>query len=95
MKTETNFPVIKIGSTPVKLSLISDVYLVYHAKRYLAAVDFFDSIKRTRATLFIGASTFAIALEKIRAENDKIEGAEIWVQKESDLKTAKYIISET
>lgn len=95
MKIETNFPTKKIDMTPLKLSLISDIYLVFYRNRYVPAIDCLDIKKRQKISIFVSASSLASSLEALRLENDVIDGAEIWIHKESEERMAKYIMTAT
>ena len=95
MNTETNFDILKIDTNPLALRIISDIYLVFKYKKYLPVIDLLDIKSKKRSSLIVQATSVATFLEELRFSSEgTIIDHELWIQKESDDKFAKYIISE-
>lgn len=96
MNTETNFKRLTIDTNAVKLKIISDVYLVYTKRRtYAPAIDVEDVKNKLTSSIWVSAGSIATALETHREQNHgEIIGLELWFEKESQDRFAKYKVSE-
>lgn len=95
MNIDTKFDILKIDTNPLSLRIISDVYLIFKYKKYLPVVDFLDTKSKKRSSLIVQATSLATFLEELRLSSEgTIIDHELWIQKESEDKFAKYIISE-
>ena len=83
MKTDLNHDRLSIDTTPVKVRLTSDIYVVFTKRGvYAAAVDLQDLKTKIQHSLYVGAGSIAKRLESLRMENEgKIEGLELWIER--------------
>lgn len=96
MNTETNFERLTIDTNPVKLKIISDVYLVYTKRRtYAPAIDVQNVKNKLTSSIWVSAGSIANVLETQREQNNgEIIGLELWFEKEAEDRFAKYKVSE-
>lgn len=96
MLTSPNYDVITIDTNPEKYRIVSEVYLVYtQRKKYVPALDMETAKSRIPVSIWAGAASLAAAIERLRSENHgKIIGLEIWIEKESEEKFAKFKVNE-
>ena len=85
---------IIIGTEPVKILTISEPYVVVSFFGYQVAIDVFETKKKKPKTLLLTAKSLSMALESLREENNgKLNGVEFWINKESEEKKSKYVVS--
>lgn len=90
---ETNFDLKKFGTEPLKFEIISEVYVVFSFKKYVPAIDLVEVKAKRKYSFIVGASSVAIALEKIRSlNNGTLSGTVVWIHRESEDKMAKYVV---
>ena len=93
MMNDANFDLIKFDSEPVMFEIVSEIYLVFSFKRYLPVIDLANVKTKRKHSFLVGASSVAVAFEKIRTLNDgMLSGTVVWIHRESDDKMAKYVI---
>ena len=93
MISDANFDLKKFGMEPLKFEIISEVYLVFSFKKYVPVLDLVEVKTKRKCSFVVGASSVAIALEKIRSLNDgTLASTVVWIHRESDEKMAKYVI---
>jgi hypothetical protein len=93
MMGDTNFDLIKFGTEPLKFEIISEVYLVFSFKKYVPVIDLLEVKAKRKHSFIVGASSVAIALEKIRSLNDgALASTMVWIHRESEDKMAKYVV---
>ena len=80
----------------VRIRILSEPYVTYTNFGYQPAIDVLLLKKRRRLRLFLSAKTLGTQLESIRLENELqgLVGIEVWVQKESDDRRSRYVVSE-
>lgn len=81
---------LKIDSEPRKLRIDCEPYVKFVGKAYCPVVDVFDLKKRREYFLIISAQSLSLPLRKISEQEQKLAGIEVWVNKASDEKFAKY-----
>ena len=85
---------IIIGIEPIKIQTISEPYVVLSYFGYQVAIDVFEKKKNKSKTLILSAKSLSLALESLRTENNgRLLGLEFWINKESEEKKSKYVIS--
>jgi len=96
MLQDLNYDRLLIDTNPVKLRVLSEVYLVYTSRRvYAPAIDVQNIKSKIKSSVWVSASSIATRLEEIREINQGgIVGIEFWLEKDSDDKFAKYILTE-
>ena len=83
MRDSANFEIMKIDVEPKKFEIFSDIYVIYLYKKYVPVIDVIFTKNKRKYSLIIGASSFATALEAIRAECDgTLVGNYIWIERE-------------
>lgn len=93
MMDNANFDLIKITAEPIMFEIVSEIYVVFSFKKYLPVIDLADVKTKRKHSLVVGASSVAMAFEKIRSLNDgTLMGTVVWIHRESDEKMAKYVI---
>ena len=96
MVRDLSYDRLVIDINPVKLRVVSDVYVVYTSRRlYVPAIDVQNIKSKIKYSLWVSASSIASRLEEIRAVNEgAVIGIEFWLEKDGDDKFAKYILTE-
>ena len=94
MNNYANYEILKIGSNPLPLRFISEIYLSFLNKKYLPIIDVYNTKTKKQFSIIVGASSLAVEFEKLRLDSDgKLIDLECWVHKESDDKYAKYLVT--
>ena len=96
MLQDLNYDRLIIDTNPVKLRVLSEVYLVFTSRRvYAPAIDVQNIKSKMKASLWVSASSIAVRLEEIRQINEGgIVGIEFWLEKDGDDKFSKYVLTE-
>ncbi len=93
MMDAPNFDVIKFATEPLKFEIISEIYVVFLFKKYVPAIDLVEIKTKRKHSFVVGASSVAIALEKIRSlNNGTLVGTVVWIHRESEDRMAKYVV---
>ena len=94
MKTELNYDRLSIDTTPIKVRLTSDIYIVFTKRgAYAPAIDLLDLKTLIQHSLYVGAASIAKRFETLRMENGgKIEGLEVWVERAGSGKFDGYTV---
>ncbi len=87
---------LKIDIEPVRLQIISEPYIVFGRFGYQIAFNVWLSKKKRESILLSSAISLSSGIEQLMKASDSNSyiGLEFWVQKESDNKMSKYIVSE-
>lgn len=94
MNQELNYEKLIVDTNPIKIRLLSDIYIVYNKRGgYLPAIDFIEIKTKITYSLFVGARSIAKGLEDLRIENnDQIIGIELWIERKGTAKFDGYIL---
>ena len=94
MKHELNYEKLIVDTNPIKIRIVSDIYLVYNQRGgYLPAVDLLEIKSKITHSLFVGAKSIAKRLEELRNENSgKLTGIELWIERKGTGKFDGYIL---
>jgi len=87
---------LKIDVEPMRLQFITEPYIVFGRFGYQAAFNVWLAKKKREYILLVGASSLSAGIEQLMKASDlnSYIGLEFWVQKESDNKMSKYVVSD-
>lgn len=96
MFVDDDLEVLKVDTEAVRIRLLGEPYVVYTTFGYQAAVDVWHVKRKRKMRLYLSAKTLATQIEKIRESNelDNFSGIEFWINKESNERRSKYVLSE-
>ena len=87
---------LKIDIAPVYLRILSEPYVRFLASNYVPVVDVQEIKTKRKYFLVISAKSISLSLRKFQEENEgTLISSEFWIHKESNERTAKYLISES
>lgn len=84
---------LKIDSEPRKLRIESEPYARYVHNQYLVLIDVYDMKRKRDYYLIVQSRSLSKPLNDLESSEGQLKGLEIWVNKESDEKLAKYEVS--
>jgi len=95
MIRELNFDKLSIDTEPRNLLFISEPYVCIQKFGFTVAADaqLSSSNGKKNVTLIIGAQSLSLALfDRIKENNDKLTGVEVYIYKMSADKMSKYVV---
>ena len=81
---------LKLNSEPHKVRIESEPYVRFVGRAFCPVINIYDIKKRREYFLIVGAQSLSMALKKIQENEGKLTGIEMWVNKASDDRAAKY-----
>lgn len=86
---------LKIDTEPKHLLVTSEPYVIFSRLGYSAVINVLERRSRKEYFIYISPKSLACALEALRnSNNGKTTGLEFWLRKESDERTAGYILED-
>ena len=81
---------LKVDSQPVKLRIESEPYAKFIGRKYAAVLNVYDLKRKRDYYLIIEAQSLSQPLNDIVEVEGGLVGMEVWINKASDEKMAKY-----
>ncbi len=87
---------LKIDIEPIRLQILTEPYIVFGRFGYQVAFDVWLAKKKREYILLAGAKSLSEGIEQLMEISDlnSYIGLEFWVQKESDNRMSKYLVSD-
>ena len=88
--------ILSVDSEPKRIEILSEPFPVFTRFGYQVAFRVWLKKKKREAVLIAGASSLSKGIENLKDiwECDSYTGMEFWIQKESDDRRAKYLVSD-
>lgn len=84
---------LKVTIEPVKVRITSEPYALFVNKQYVAVIDVHELKQRRDCYLIISPVSLSFSLNHIANESGgTLTHTEIWINKESEEKYAKYLV---
>lgn len=90
---DRNIPVLKVGKEPIKIEVVSEADVIMTFRGYAPTLKIKTLDDGKEHLLYISARSLAQQLEKRREANgDKFVGLRFAIRKESEERTAQYLV---
>ena len=87
---------LKIDMAPVYLRVLSEPYVRFIGSNYVPVIDIQEVKTKKKFFLVISSKSIGLALREFQEENGgSLVSSEFWIHKESNERTAKYVVSES
>ncbi len=83
---------LKIDIAPVKLRVESEPYVMFIRNQYLAVIDVYDIKAKREYFIIVSPVSLSVRFNELKLENGSLVDVEIWINKESTDKFAKYVV---
>ena len=84
---------LKVNTKPVKIRIDSEPYVAFLSRGFVPAIDVYDLRLKRHYSLIINSMSVSSVLLELAKVHGCLLNLQIWINKESDDKFAKYEIS--